>query len=122
MRGTKLDSQVHVAHNCVIGTNALITGGVIMAGSLKVGANFVCGGNSAIAGHIEICDNVQIGGFSGISKSITEPGAYGGNPLLPLQDYLRSRSSIRELPRMRKQLAALLKKVGLSDEGSALVE
>ncbi|MGD9497209.1 MAG: UDP-3-O-(3-hydroxymyristoyl)glucosamine N-acyltransferase, partial [Armatimonadota bacterium] len=35
--GTKVDDQVHIAHNCVIGRNCLLCGQVGIAGSTKVG-------------------------------------------------------------------------------------
>lgn len=108
-RGTKIDNQVHLAHNSVIGKNGLITAQFGMAGSSKIGNNFVTGGKSSVTGHISIGDNVQIAGMSGVTKSITEPGQYGGYPLQKMQDYLRTKAAITKLPEMREALKKFLK-------------
>jgi UDP-3-O-[3-hydroxymyristoyl] glucosamine N-acyltransferase len=109
--GTKMDNQVHIAHNCRVGRNSLLTAGFMVAGSSRLGANFVAGGRSVVTGHIEICDNVQISGLSGVNKSISEPGAYGGFPLLPLQQSIKVRAAVAQLPEMRKQLARIVKQI-----------
>jgi UDP-3-O-[3-hydroxymyristoyl] glucosamine N-acyltransferase len=85
-QGTKIDNQVHLAHNTEIGKNGLITAQVVTAGSTSIGDNFICGGKTAITGHIKITDNVNVAGFSGVANNVTEPGAYGGYPLLPLKN------------------------------------
>lgn len=108
-RGTKIDNQVHLAHNSIIGTNGLITAQFGMAGSSKIGNNFVTGGKTSVTGHISITDNVQIAGMSGVTKSITEPGQYGGFPLQKMQDYLKTKAALAKLPEIRESLRQLLK-------------
>lgn len=109
--GTKLDNQVHLAHNSLVGRGCLLTAKFGVAGSSKIGNFFVAGGGANVTGHIEICDNVQIGGMSGVTKSITEPGAYAGFPLTPLQDNIKMRAAMVHLADMRKQVAKLMKQV-----------
>lgn len=105
--GTKLDNLCHIAHNCQIGRNVLLTGGFFVAGSSTIGDNFVCGGRSTVTDHVKICANVQVAGLCAITKSITEPGAYGGHPLQPMKQYLRTTASLPHLPEIRKTLAAM---------------
>jgi UDP-3-O-[3-hydroxymyristoyl] glucosamine N-acyltransferase len=114
--GTKIDNQIHIAHNCQVGRNALMAGGFAMAGSTKIGNNFVGGGATAVTGHIEICDNVQVAGFSAVSRSITEPGQYGGNPIQPLSDFMKTKAMQTRLAEMYKQLRAISKKLGLDGQ------
>ena len=109
--GTKLDNQVHLAHNSIVGRGCLLTAKFGLAGSSKLGNFFVAGGGTNVIGHIEICDNVQIGGMSGVTKSITEPGAYAGFPLVPVQDSIKIRAAMVHLPDIRKQVAKLMKQV-----------
>ena len=113
-RGAILDNRIHIAHNVAIGAGSIITAGFNVAGSTKIGKHFVTGGNTSVTGHIEICDGVQIAGVSVVRKSIDKPGAYGGNPLLPMRDYMRMSLALSKLP-------SLLKKVGLlkSDKSGA---
>lgn len=106
---TKIDNLCHFGHNIEIGKGTIVTGGVVVAGSVKIGSACVIGGGTCIAGHLEITDQVQIGGLSGITKSITESGAYGGYPLQPLKDYLKTQSSLTSLPRLRKTVSQLEK-------------
>ncbi len=110
-RGTKIDNQVHLAHNTIVGKNGLITAQVVTAGSSQIGDNFICGGKSAITGHIKITDNVNIAGFSGVSNDVKEPGQYGGYPLLPLKQHLKVKASSNHLPEFRKQLNRVLRKL-----------
>ncbi|HEX4922498.1 MAG TPA: UDP-3-O-(3-hydroxymyristoyl)glucosamine N-acyltransferase [Bdellovibrionales bacterium] len=109
--GTKFDAHVHIAHNCSIGRDGLITAGLVMGGSSHIGNNVVMGGNVTITDHVKIADRVQLGGLSGVAKDITEPGAYGGYPLQPMKDYLRTTATMTHLVQMRKDLSELVKKV-----------
>ena len=114
--GTKFDNRVHIAHNNEIGRNSLITAGFTMAGSSKIGANFITGGQSTVTGHIEICDNVNLAANSVVGKGISQPGQYGGSPLLPLQKYIKMRASFAHVHEMRKQITQILKKLGMDQE------
>jgi UDP-3-O-[3-hydroxymyristoyl] glucosamine N-acyltransferase len=111
--GAKFDNLVHIAHNVRIGRNALITAGFVIGGSSRIGANFVTGGRSVVTGHIEICDNVHIAGLSGVGKSITKPGQYGGFPLQPLQQFIKTKAATVHLAQMRKQLNKIMKHLGI---------
>lgn len=102
--GAILDNRIQISHNAVIGENAVITAGFVVAGSTKIGRNFLTGGNTSVTGHIELCDNVNLAALSVVRKSITKPGAYGGNPLLPMRDYIRFTSALSKLPELFKKL------------------
>lgn len=110
-QGTKFDNQCHIAHNCKIGRNGLLTAHFVMAGSSSIGNNFVAGGKSVVTGHIQVGDNIQIAALSGIAKDLNEPGQYGGVPLMPLQAFIKMKAALVQLPEMRKQLMRLTKKV-----------
>ena len=109
-KGTKLDNQIHLAHNIRVGKNGLMTANAVVAGSTTIGDNFVCGGNTSITGHVTITDNVQVAGLCGVTNSVREPGQYGGYPLVPLKKHLKAVASLVHLPEMRKQMAKLLRK------------
>jgi UDP-3-O-[3-hydroxymyristoyl] glucosamine N-acyltransferase len=116
--GSKLDNHVHIAHNCRVGRNALITAGFIIAGSSQIGANFVAGGRSNVTGHIKIADNVHLAGLSVVTKEISQPGQYGGYPLQPLQQALKTKSSLPHLPELRKEVSRILKHLGLATKST----
>jgi len=114
--GTKLDKQCHIAHNCELGVNNMTAAGFMIAGSSKTGKNFVCGGNAVVSDHVTIADNVMIAGLSGVTNDITEPGQYGGYPLQPLKDSLKTLANTIHLTKMRKQLSRIAKHLNLSEE------
>ncbi|MFN8791942.1 MAG: UDP-3-O-(3-hydroxymyristoyl)glucosamine N-acyltransferase [Bdellovibrionales bacterium] len=100
--GTKIDNLVHIAHNCEIGENGLLTAGFIIAGSSKVGRQFVCGGQVGVSDHITIGDNVALAGRTGVLRDITEPGHYGGMPTVKIQQYLKISRALLDLPEIWK--------------------
>lgn len=115
-KGAKLDNHGHIAHNCEIGENSLVTAGFLMAGSAKVGKNFVCGGRSAVAGHLEVCDNVMISGVSNVTKPLTKPGKYGGFPVQSYADNTKTLATLPLLPKLRKEVAKIKKTLGISND------
>ncbi len=117
--GVKLDNICHIAHNCDLGEEGFYTAGFMMAGSTKIGKRFMTGGNSVVSSHLTITDNVSLAGRSNVTKSITQAGAYGGYPLQPLQDALRSTASIGHLTQMRHDLKKVMTHLHLLDEGSS---
>lgn len=114
--GTKIDNLCHFGHNIRIGKNCIITAGFMTAGSVTIGNNCVFGGRTSINGHIEICDNVMIGPMSGVTGTITQPGVYGGYPVIPMKEHLKAHASIQHLPRLRKSVARMLKHLGMTKE------
>lgn len=113
--GTKLDNLCHVAHNCEIGEDSVIAGGFFMAGSSKIGKRFMTGGTSVVADHITVSDDVVLAGRSTITNDITAPGAYGGYPIQGMKDHLKTTASFPHLVRLRKDVARILKHLGLSE-------
>lgn len=114
--GTKMDNNCHIAHNVQIGENCLIAAAFSIAGSSKIGNNFMCGGVVAVADHVNVCDRVIIAGRSVITNDITQPGQYGGYPLEPLRDSLKTLATSTHLTRIRKDLARVMKHLGLNAE------
>ena len=88
----------------------------MMAGSTKIGRHFVTGGNSVVSAHLTIADNVSLQGRSNVTKSIGRAGAYGGYPLQPLQDALRTTVSLGHLSRLRRELKKVIEHLKLPDD------
>lgn len=111
----KIDNLCHFGHNIEIGRGTIVTGAVCVAGSVRIGKYCVIGGRSTINGHLEIGDHVHLGGLSGVTKSILEPGQYGGHPLQPLSEYLKTQSSLRKVPALRKTVQRILKSLAMKE-------
>lgn len=95
--GSKIGNQVQISHNVTVGKHCLFVGKIGIAGSTEIGNGVIMGGNVAVNGHIKICDNVRIAAFSGVSKTITKPGDYGGIPVQPLKEYNRGAVLLRNI-------------------------
>ncbi|HAY34078.1 MAG TPA: UDP-3-O-(3-hydroxymyristoyl)glucosamine N-acyltransferase [Ignavibacteria bacterium] len=106
-KGVKLDNQIQIAHNVVIGENTVIAAQVGIAGSTRIGKRCMIGGQSGIVGHLEICDDVVIGAAVGVSKSITEPGIYTGYRVRPYREDLKIEARIKNLDKLEERIKKL---------------
>lgn len=113
--GAKLDNLCHIAHNCDLGENGFYTAGFMMAGSTTIGRNFMTGGNSVVGPHLSLADNVVLAGRSTVTSDVTEGGQYGGFPLQPLRESLKTLVSLGQLNDMRRKLNGIAKQVAPAD-------
>ena len=99
-RGTKIDNQVHIGHNCHIGRNVLIAAQVGISGSCIVEDGAVLAGQVGLGDHVGIGPGVILGGASGVfpGKRLEGPGQmFMGVPAEPLKDYLKTIARVRRL-------------------------
>jgi UDP-3-O-[3-hydroxymyristoyl] glucosamine N-acyltransferase len=108
--GVKLDNQIQIAHNCVIGAHTAMAGCVGVAGSAKIGRHCTFGGAAMVLGHLSIADHVHVSSGSLVSRSITEPGQYTGfYPLARNADWEKTAAVVRQLDTMRDRVRELEK-------------
>lgn len=117
-RGTKIDNLSHVAHNVTIGENCVMAAGFKIAGSSHIGNNFMCGGDVSVRDHVSIADRVILAGRTGVSFNIPEPGQYGGYPVEPFRDHLRTLGNLQYIGKIKKQVYRILKHLNLDEENS----
>lgn len=104
-RGAKLDNQIQVGHNCVVGEYTVIAGCVGIAGSARIGAHCQIGGAAMIAGHLSIADGCAIGPGTLVASSIDKPGHYTGFfPMMPHRDWEHAAAIIRRIDQLRDEL------------------
>ncbi len=117
-KGAKLDNLIMVAHNVEIGEDTVIAAQAGIAGSTKIGKKCMIGGQAGFVGHIKVADGTKVQAQSGINKNIKEEdSAWYGSPALPYNDYLRSYSAFRKLPKLMKQMAAMEKRIKELESG-----
>ena len=114
--GTKIDNICHIAHNCDLGENGFYTAGFMMGGSTKIGSRFVTGGNTVVTAHVTVTDNVVLQGRSNVTNDVLLPGAYGGYPLQPLKQAMKTAVSIGQLNDIRKNLNRVMRHLKLRDK------
>jgi UDP-3-O-[3-hydroxymyristoyl] glucosamine N-acyltransferase len=114
--GVKTDNLVHIAHNVVVGENTLLIAQVGISGSASIGKNVILAGQVGVADHITIGDRVMVSGKSGVAKSIPSGEVVSGNPTMPHQLYLRTRTLIQRLPELQKQLRSLEERIRILED------
>ncbi|MDI3322957.1 UDP-3-O-(3-hydroxymyristoyl)glucosamine N-acyltransferase [Pontibacterium granulatum] len=113
--GVKLDNQIQIAHNVIIGEDSAIAGCTAVAGSTKIGARCTVAGGAGITGHLDIADGTHITAMSLVTKSVTKAGAYSsGTGLMPHKQWKRSVVRFRQLDELAKRLKSLEEKLDRS--------
>ncbi len=105
--GVKIDNLVQIAHNVIIGDNAVIVAQVGISGSSTIGARAILAGQVGIAGHLTIGEDVIIGAQSGVSKSIPAKSFVLGSPAQPYEKTVKIHAMTMRLPELKEKLAAL---------------
>jgi UDP-3-O-[3-hydroxymyristoyl] glucosamine N-acyltransferase len=75
----------------------------------------VTGGNSVVTAHITLADNVVLAGRSTVTSDILEAGPYGGYPLQPLKEAMKTIVNIGHLNDIRKNLHRVMKHLNLAE-------
>ncbi len=110
-KNVKLDNQIQIAHNVVIGENTVIAAQSGVSGSTKIGKNCMIAGQVGIVGHLTIEDNVIIAAQAGVSNNISSGKIMQGTPAFELKQFQRSNVVIRKLPDLYKEVYTLERKV-----------
>lgn len=110
--GCKLDNQIQIGHNCVIGKHCVVAACAAIAGSVTLQDNVIVGGAAMIAGHVTIASGAVISGGSLVMKNITKPGQY--TSVFPLEEHshwLHNAAQIRHLAKLAERVSELEKKL-----------
>ncbi len=108
--GTKLDNQVHIAHNVRIGKGCLITGQVGIAGSVEIGNFCIFAGHTGVAPHVVIGDRAVFAAKSGVTKSLPGGKIYAGMPAREIREQNRKDAALSEIAKIKKRLNTLEEK------------
>jgi UDP-3-O-[3-hydroxymyristoyl] glucosamine N-acyltransferase len=118
-RGTKVDDQVHIAHNVQVGEHAILVAQVGIAGSTLVGNYVVMGGQVGVNDHVRIGDGAMIAAKAAVAGDV-EPGAQvAGIPATPLAEAARSAVALRRLPEMRQRLRDLERRLAVLEAAAS---
>lgn len=112
--GVKLDDQVHIGHNCVVGAHSMLCGCTGLGGSVTIGAHCVLAGGVGIAGSgpVNIANGVTIGAMTYVSRSIDKPGTYQGATLhAPIESWRRNALRLTKLDELVQKVSELEKKL-----------
>lgn len=72
-------AQSHVAHDCRIGENVILSNNVMLAGHCRVGDYAILGGGAAVHQFVRIGPHAFIGGLAGVEHDVIPYGIALGN-------------------------------------------
>lgn len=104
---TKLDNQVHIAHNVRLGKGCLITAQVAIAGSTILGDYVQMGGQSGVIGHIHVGNNVTIATRGGVTRDVSDGETVGGFPARSHKESLKRDAYISRIPDLLARIKEL---------------
>lgn len=95
--GTKIDNQVQIGHNVVIGRHCVLVSQVGLSGSCTLEDFVAIGGQTGVRGHVTIGMGAQVAAVSVVSDNIPAGGRYGGTPAKPVKQWFREVAALRKL-------------------------
>lgn len=69
----------HVAHDCVVGNNVIMTNNAVIGGHVRLGDGVIIGGNAAVHQFCRIGRKAMIGGLSGVDRDVIPFGIVTGD-------------------------------------------
>ncbi len=106
-RGTKIDDQVHIAHNVTMGENCIIAGKVGISGSVRLGNRVTLAGQVGVVDHVSIGDDAIVMARAAVFNDLPAGSVSSGTPAYPHREYLRVEAAVRKLPELLRQIREL---------------
>lgn len=82
--GVRMDNLVHIAHNVVVGRDAVLTANAMVAGSTRIGARAWIAPSAALMDGLTIGEDAVIGLGAVVIRSVDDHAVVAGNPAKPL--------------------------------------
>ena len=73
-------AYAHVAHDCHVGSNVILSNNVMLAGHVTIGDRVIMGGGAAVHQFTRIGHHAFIGGLAAVSNDVIPYGMLNGNP------------------------------------------
>lgn len=103
-KGTKLDNQVHVGHDTVIGEKCLIASQTGIAGCVIIEDEVTLWGQVGTNSGITIGKKAIIMGQTGVTKSVAGGKSYFGTPIEESREKLKQLAYVKQIPAILKKL------------------
>lgn len=95
--GCKIDNQVQIAHNSVMGRSCIMAGHSGLAGSVTLGDGVIIGGSASIKDHTTIHSGATVGAGSGVMNDVEAGKTVLGYPAQDARDMLKQWVAVRRL-------------------------
>ena len=104
-KGTKMDNQVHIGHDTIVGENCLFAAQVGIAGCVTIEDNVILWGQVGIPSSLTIGKGAVVLGQSGVTKNLAPDKTYFGSPAHEARAKFKELASIRKLPKIIEKLS-----------------
>jgi UDP-3-O-[3-hydroxymyristoyl] glucosamine N-acyltransferase len=108
-KGTKIDNQVHIAHNVQIGAGALLCGQVGIGGSTVIKDYVTLAAQCGVADHVTVGSQAVVFAQSGVTKDIADNDQVMGFPALNRKEALHEMAALRRLADNQKAVEELVR-------------
>jgi UDP-3-O-[3-hydroxymyristoyl] glucosamine N-acyltransferase len=105
--GTKLDNQVHIGHDTVLGKRCLVASQVGISGCVVIKDFVTIWGQVGITSGVTIGEKAIISAQSGVSKSLEGHKSYFGTPADDFRKKYKELASIKKIPEIIDKLENL---------------
>ncbi len=95
--GTKIDNQVHIGHDTVVGKNCLFAAQVGIAGVTKIEDGVILWGQVGVNKDLVIGENAIVYAQSGVAKSIEGNKTYFGSPVQEAREKMKELAAVKQL-------------------------
>ncbi|NNK10979.1 MAG: UDP-3-O-(3-hydroxymyristoyl)glucosamine N-acyltransferase [Flavobacteriaceae bacterium] len=102
--GSKLDNQVHVGHDTVIGKKCLIASQTGIAGCVVIEDEVTLWGQVGVTSAATIGKKAIVLAQTGVSKSLAGGKTYFGSPVEEARIKLKQMANVRRIPEILKQI------------------
>lgn len=114
--GTKIDNQVQIGHNVVIGKHCIIVAQSGISGSTRIGNYVTLAARVGVAGHLKIGDGAVLAGRVGAITDVKPGEKVFGYPAKPFKEFMRNSMYVKRLGGLFKRVKALEESLGRSSE------
>lgn len=96
-RGARIDNQVHVAHNVVVGEDAAVIAQAMIGGSVKIGDRAWLAPAAVIMNKADVGSDAVVGLGAVVVKPVMDGQTVMGSPAVPDQEFRNLRSALKRL-------------------------
>ncbi len=107
--GTKIDNQVHIAHNVHIGAGVLLCGQTGIGGSTVIRDYATLAAQSGVADHVTVGSHAVVFAQSGVTKDIVDKDQVMGFPAINRKEWLHEMAAQRRLAGNQKAIEDLVR-------------